>query len=226
MSEIKKEQDTKKKNPVHHKGNRVNEVLQLPLAPEFEADLREAMDCEDSFVPLVLAVLDLDYFLHINEAFGFEFGDELLISLASYIRDALPDCAKLYRIGGDEFGIIFKNDMEKEDVFLWAEKLRSELALTDPNGAAVTITIGIAAAFDDGASYHELVRKADGAMFRGKFSGRSKVCLAKEEKMVTKTSHYTTDQLQRLTKLSKREGIGEAILLREALDILLKKYDV
>lgn len=30
---------------------------------------------------------------------------------------------------------------------------------------------------------------------------------------------------QALTKLSKREGVGEAILLREALDMLLKKYD-
>ena len=47
-----------------------------------------------------------------------------------------------------------------------------------------------------------------------------------EEKMVPKTSHYTRDQLQRLGKLSKREGVGEAILLREALDMLLKKYDI
>ena len=45
-------------------------------------------------------------------------------------------------------------------------------------------------------------------------------------KMVPKTSHYTQDQLKRLNLLSKREGIGEAILLREAMDMLLKKYDV
>ena len=44
--------------------------------------------------------------------------------------------------------------------------------------------------------------------------------------MVPKTSHYTQDQLQRLSKAAKQEGIGEAILLREALDMLLKKYDV
>ena len=57
-------------------------------------------------------------------------------------------------------------------------------------------------------------------------TGRSRVCLAREEKMVTKTSHYTAEQLQQLTKLSKREGIGEAVLLREALDALLQKYDI
>jgi predicted DNA-binding protein len=50
--------------------------------------------------------------------------------------------------------------------------------------------------------------------------------MAREEKMIPTTSHFTQDQLQRLANLSKREGIGEAILLREALDMLLKKYDI
>jgi len=43
--------------------------------------------------------------------------------------------------------------------------------------------------------------------------------------MVTKTSHYTHEQLERLSKLAKEEGVGEVVLLREALDDLLKKYD-
>jgi hypothetical protein len=43
--------------------------------------------------------------------------------------------------------------------------------------------------------------------------------------MITKTSHYTYEQLQRLAELAKKEGMGEAILLREGLDDLLKKYD-
>lgn len=43
--------------------------------------------------------------------------------------------------------------------------------------------------------------------------------------MVTKTSHYTQGQLERLAALAKRENLGEAALLREALDDLLRKYD-
>ena len=80
------------------------------------------------------------------------------------------------------------------------------------------------AAFDDASRYQELMRKAESAMYRAKYAGHNKVALAREEKMVPKTSHYTSDQLKRLSALSKREGIGEAILLREALDMLLKKY--
>jgi hypothetical protein len=42
--------------------------------------------------------------------------------------------------------------------------------------------------------------------------------------MVTKTSHYTQGQLERLSQLAGREGVGEAVLLREALDDLLRRY--
>jgi predicted signal transduction protein with EAL and GGDEF domain len=88
------------------------------------------------------------------------------------------------------------------------------------------MTIGMATAFEDANRCAELIRKADGALYRAKLNGGNRVAMAKEEKMVPKTSHYTQDQLQRLAKLAKREGIGEAILLREALDMLLKKYDI
>ncbi len=43
--------------------------------------------------------------------------------------------------------------------------------------------------------------------------------------MVTKTSHYTQGQLLGLRRLSEREGFGEAVLLREALNDLLRKYN-
>ena len=114
----------------------------------------------------------------------------------------------------------------KEDVFLLMESIRSTLNVQTPGGEKLTISVGIAAAFEDANRYQELYRKAESAMFRAKCGGSNRVALCREEKMVPKTSHYTSDQLKRLTKLSKREGIGEAILLREALDMLLKRYDV
>jgi hypothetical protein len=69
-----------------------------------------------------------------------------------------------------------------------------------------------------------VLRKAEDAMFRAKTVGRNKVCLAREERMVAKLSHYTQGQLNRLSQLAKKEGVGEAVLLREALDDLLRKY--
>ena len=63
------------------------------------------------------------------------------------------------------------------------------------------------------------------AFLRAKAPGHNKLCLARDEKMVTKTSHYTQGQLAKLRELATREGVGDAVLLREALDGLFEKYD-
>jgi predicted signal transduction protein with EAL and GGDEF domain len=123
--------------------------------------------------------------------------------------------------------------VDKEDAFLLLERVRQafegERELT-ADGQAVTICAsisgGVAAFPEDGTTSQDLARKADDAMYRSKAAGRSKVSLAREERMVTKTSHYTQGQLDRLSNLAKREGLGEAVLLREAMDDLLRKYSL
>ena len=218
--------DHKKLNNRKHQA--VNEALNFPLGDQFEKDLEEILegDSEERGETVVIALTDLDEFLHINVDFGTEAGDKVLIETGKYIRANVPADAKVYRIGGDEFGIIFKGLTEREDIFLLLNDLKNNFDVKAPDGVKQTMTIGMATAFVDANRCAELVRKADGALYRAKVNGRNKVAMAREEKMIPKTSHYTQDQLQRLTKLAGREGIGEAILLREALDMLLKKYDV
>ena len=205
----------------------VNDALKFPVGDQFEKDLTEilASDPEAAGETVAIALIDCDEFYHINTDFGSAEGDRVLIAAGNYVRDNLPECAKVYRIGGDEFGIIFRGAMEREEIFLFLNGLKNNYAVTTPDGVRQSITIGMATAFEDASRCAELIRKADGALYRAKTSGRNKVAMAKEEKMIPKTSHYTQDQLQRLSKLAKTEGIGEAILLREALDMLLKKYD-
>lgn len=207
---------------------KVNQELQFPLGDAFERDITAKMTPEfaESGENMIIALIDLDHFLRVNETYGREVGDGILISSGKYLKEHLPKEAVIYRVGGDEFGVMFCGEMEKEDVFLCLEELRKGYAVLLPNGEPQSISIGMAVAFEDANRCQELVRKADSAMFRAKYSGRNRVAMAKEEKMVPKTSHYTQDQLKRLATLAKREGIGEAILLREALDMLLKKYDV
>ncbi len=208
--------------------NLVNKELGFPKMEEFEAELIRLMNGAEGEGngPIILALVDSDNFLRVNTDFGREYGDKVLIDTGRYLEEKLPAGATIYRVSGDEFGIIFNNEMEKEDVFLFLEGVRRDYNVKLPNDEAMTISIGIAAAFEDATRVQELIRKAESALFRAKANGHNKIALAKEEKMVPKTSHYTNDQLKCLTKLSKREGVGEAILLREALDMLLKKYDI
>ena len=206
----------------------VNDALGFPTGELFEADLNELLggDAESSGDVIVIALIDCDEFLQVNQEFGRDEGDRVLIETGRYIRASVPEEARVYRIGGDEFGIIFKGEMEREEIFLLLNELRRDYAVKTPDGALQTITVGMATAIEDASRCSELIRKADGALYRAKVAGRNRIAMAKEEKMVPKTSHYTRDQLQRLTKLARREGVGEAILLREALDMLLKKYDI
>ncbi|MGI6240158.1 MAG: GGDEF domain-containing protein [Christensenellales bacterium] len=202
--------------------NRVDRALGLPRADAFERDLTMMMEnCLD----LTLAMTDLDRMMRANEEFGCEEGDRLLIETGEHLKRTLPKDVHTYRYGGDQFAVLFPERYEKEDAFLIMEEVRRSYRAFLPDGRAQTISVGIASAPDDGASYLDLVRKAEGAMVRAKTGDANRVCLAREEKMITKTSHYTAEQLKRLTKVSKRESVGEAVLLREALDALLKKYD-
>ena len=206
----------------------VNDALQFPTGNQFDEDLEEILnsDAEARGEVVVIALMDCDKFDHINHDFGPEEGDRVLIEAGRYIQKVLPKEATVYRIGGDEFGIIFRGTMEKEDIFLFLNDLKNNYQVTTPDGERQTITVGMATAFEDASRSVELIRKADGALYRAKIGGGNRVAMAREEKMVPKTSHYTQDQLQRLAKLAKREDVGEAILLREGLDLLLKKYDI
>ncbi len=206
----------------------VNDALQFPVGDQFDEELNLLLnsDAEASGEVIAIALIDLDEFDHINRDFGREEGDRILIEAGRFIRDSLPEGARVFRIGGDEFGIIFHGTLEREEIFLFLNELKNRYDVRTPDGVRQTLTIGMGTAFEDASRCAELIRKADGALFRAKVAGRDRVAMAREEKMVPKTSHFTQDQLQRLAKLSKREGVGEAILLREGLDLLLKKYDI
>lgn len=185
-----------------------------------------------SDAPISLAFIDIDNFMHINQEHGHSAGDDVLKSIGEMIRQSCGEDAICSRYGGDEFAVIFPNT-EREQAFLSLEKLRSEASANTLNAGkkqsqieGVALSGGIACYPVDGRLKSELLRKADQALYRAKVTGRAKIRLAYDEKMVPKTSHYTQTQLERLTKLAVEREAGEAELLREALDDLLAKYGI
>ncbi|MCL2095809.1 MAG: GGDEF domain-containing protein [Oscillospiraceae bacterium] len=180
-------------------------------------------DAEANYEDLTIVSLDLDFFKRVNDTFGHETGDIVLKEVGQILLD-IPAEHKTYRQGGEEFAIVFPNT-EKEKVFLIMEETRKKIAESpECLRTSTTASAGIATFAEDGNNDVELLRKANGALYRAKSSGRNKIALAKEEKLVTKTAHYTVEQLKQLEKLSKKKNITEAALMREALDELLRKY--
>lgn len=199
----------------------------LPTKAEFENALGSAMEGGTGTGPLSVAIFDVDHFKAVNDKQGHEAGDRVLEHIVKHLASLLSgDRVSMYRIGGDEFAIILRGT-EKEEAFLRLEEARKgvpETAALSDIDPRPTISVGVATAPEDGATRQELMRKADDALFRAKSAGRNRVALAREEKKIPKTSHYTQGQLERLGALAAREAVGEAELLREALDDLLKKY--
>jgi diguanylate cyclase (GGDEF)-like protein len=197
----------------------------------FEEKLKAAiLYAQQSDHPLTLAFLDIDFFKRLNDGLGHEAGDVVIKAIGDIVQRVAGDKAIVCRYGGEEYTLIFP-DTEREQAFLIVESVRAEIAqlktLSDGKkevSAQLTISGGIAAFPIDAQDENELLRKADQALYKAKISGRNKIVLSYEEKMAPKTSHYTLTQLERLSELAKEQGVGEAVLLREALDNLLIKY--
>lgn len=201
----------------------------LPGRLAFEADFA-ARIARKSKQPAVisLAVVDIDLFGAINEAHGRETGDGVLCDLVASLTAHLTGEDALYRFGGDALAVMMPG-VEKEQAFLRMESFRSgyggERKLASGRVVPVSISMGLAAYADDGTKAQDVMLKANEALYRAKVGGRDRICLAREEKMVTKTSHYMQGQLLGLRRLAERQKIGEAVLLREALNDLLRKYN-
>jgi diguanylate cyclase (GGDEF)-like protein len=197
----------------------------------FEEKLKAAvLHAQQTDHPLSLAFIDIDHFKQLNDNQGHEAGDTTIKAVGKIILRLAGEQAFVSRYGGEEYTIIFP-DTEREQAFLLVERTRAEIAqlktLSDGKkkvSAQLTISGGIAAFPIDAQDENEHLRKADQALYKAKTTGRNKIVLSYEEKMAPKTSHYTLTQLERLSELAKEQGVGEAVLLREALDDLLIKY--
>jgi diguanylate cyclase (GGDEF)-like protein len=182
-------------------------------------------------MPLSLALIDLDHFLRINEDYGHQTGDKVIIELSSVIQAAVGEEVLCARYGGDEFAILFLGK-EREQAFLTLEQIRLAMAKCEIKAReervieGISISGGVASFPVDGRSEVELLRKADQALYRAKVAGRNQIRLAYEERMLPKTTHFTQTQLERLAKLAESHGVSEADMLREAMDDLLTKYGV
>lgn len=211
----------------------VDDLTGLLNRKAFFQAYREALEqAQVANEPLSLAFFDIDHFDRVNREHGHAAGDAVIAGIAKMTVESLNERAILARYGGDEFFVILPG-MEREETFLALEKIRGLVADKSIYEVGkgqfqvkVTVSIGVASYPVDGRGAYELMRKADQALYRAKANARNSIRLAVEEKMVPKTAHYTQTQLERLSKLAQDLEMGEAELLREAMDDLLMKYTV
>lgn len=125
--------------------------------------------------PNNLAVLmaDIDHFKGYNDTFGHEEGDEALRKVARILVSCVRSQDIVARYGGEEFSVVLPN-ADRESAYAIAERIRSQVEKASfSSNSKLTISIGIST-FPD-VPYHQLVTKADEALYLAKRNGRNRI---------------------------------------------------
>jgi diguanylate cyclase (GGDEF)-like protein len=114
--------------------------------------------------------IDLDHFKEVNDIFGHEVGDEMLLAVADLLRDVVRETDDIARMGGDEFAIVLPNVIESE-AQLVADRILTALTDRDAFRLQVGASLGIGWQRNAGGDGRGLIRRADQAMYRAKAAG-------------------------------------------------------
>ncbi|PIQ40112.1 MAG: GGDEF domain-containing protein [Thalassolituus sp. CG17_big_fil_post_rev_8_21_14_2_50_53_8] len=139
---------------------------------------RERQQAEVQRQPLSLLLIDLDYFKKINDHYGHDTGDQVLVAVASHIQRNIRHRDSAFRLGGEEFCILLPGS-GREEAHAVADVLRTGLAEQHPLVAGLpvtpTLSAGVATLGDDGKDFVHLYSMADQRLYLAKHSGRNRV---------------------------------------------------
>lgn len=126
--------------------------------------------------------MDMDNLKPINDRYGHDAGDQLILEFAGNIKEALGDSGLIFRKSGDEF-VVIKPFTSRDELKGFYVSLFSRLSKVRVIGRTLTnisCSMGIAIAPDDSTQPAELVRMADTAMYRAKRTGKRCCCFYDE----------------------------------------------
>ncbi|TDT15107.1 PAS domain S-box-containing protein/diguanylate cyclase (GGDEF)-like protein [Ilumatobacter fluminis] len=150
-------------------------LTDLPNRTRFSQLLREAQTRADGGV-VAVCYLDLDGFKQVNDRFGHEAGDVLLVQLGERLRRWQRRSDVVARIGGDEFVVLLTGASSPAEVELEAQRLvdvAAEPFVVEGHRFHLGATVGVTIYPDDDGDEDALLRHADQAMYRAKEAGKN-----------------------------------------------------
>ena len=130
--------------------------------------------------PFSVLLLDIDHFKQVNDTYGHDMGDQILKGFVNVLKRELDKDKPLVRIGGEEF-LILCPGVDRRMAGLLGEVLRQSVASGEIAGIPVTCSIGAAFWRGEGDSPEKMFKRADGALYVAKNSGRNKLVVESEE---------------------------------------------
>ncbi|MEA3371143.1 MAG: diguanylate cyclase [Campylobacterota bacterium] len=154
-----------------------DELTALPNRAYFYIELtQEIKRAKRLKEELCLMFVDLDGFKRVNDTYGHNVGDELLIRVARRLENSIRDVDIVGRIGGDEFTVLLTGVKSIEDSRVVAEKIILELNkdfVINSNKINISASIGLAEYPHHGQDLETLINNADNAMYSVKKSGKN-----------------------------------------------------
>ncbi|MFQ3260367.1 MAG: diguanylate cyclase (GGDEF)-like protein [Reinekea sp.] len=143
-----------------------------------ETSREELKNCTEQNLPAALALINVDHFKDINEDYGHDVGDEVLVHIAKMMA-ATFDRFILARTGGEEFCVLFPGltgDRASQLLEVFRSQVEDGYAQTDAGSVSMTISIGVAQA--PNLSLESLMKNAGSALYRAKVAGRNTVIIS------------------------------------------------
>ena len=155
-----------------------NEIKMDSITEAFTNDTLAsyAQHLVDKKVPFSFALLDVDNFTYINEAFGSAGANKVLFDISRIIKSIIGEKGILARNTGDEFSLIFKDIVDYDEVWSICHTLLvkiNEVELTEIGNQTLTVTIGLARFPENASSFDDIHSCAEKAIYRGKTKGRN-----------------------------------------------------
>lgn len=126
-----------------------------------------------------LILVDIDYFKQVNDNYGHQTGDTIIITVAKELKESLSKYGTVARLGGDEFVILIENSCEADFI---GEKCKEVLENLLQNGTGVKVTLSIGGyIFNKPTPYDDLYRLADEVLYKVKEKGRNGYLFSNED---------------------------------------------
>lgn len=138
-----------------------------------EACAIELERCQRTGQSLAFLIMDLDRFKAINDTYGHQVGDRVLVEFAAKVQRQLRRKELLGRFGGEEFVLVLPHT-DLAAALQVAERIRAA-CVPGENEVGCTVSIGVTASLPEGDSLDKLLSRADAALYEAKNAGRNRV---------------------------------------------------
>ncbi len=160
--------------------------------------------------------IDIDNFKEVNDLMGYQVGDMLLQMVAERWKLKLNKRDVLGRIGGDEFALIIRHELSREEVIEYVQDFKaaiSEVCKCDKKEFYINASFGIAIFPDDGYTPEDLLKNADIAMNSVKKSGKNDISFFCNEM-----------QISMMNRAGLEKGLKSALMNEELYLVFQPQY--